>query len=698
MRFLKKILFYHKLYSVILLFIAISIFISLITYNNNDPSFNLVTENTPHNMLSYFGSYISDMLFQLIGLSSYIIPLCIIIWSYMIFQKGKISFFFIRVVSLLLAIILFCSGLHLLVIDKRLVNNIGGIVGSLVWYFIDQYYNIKEIHNVSSFVFVCVMLASVFLFFSFGIKFKRYIEIIISIVILICKTILRLGVVKTLYLKVKLLDKGNAYYAEEEFASVGTTQIGHDNDTSIMCSTVQKIQTKYYPLKKKLLKSRVHNRQDKILPSIDLLDTVIKNQDIANQSNKTLEENAQTLLLVLKDFGVKGTISEVYQGPVVTIYEFIPAAGIKLSRIIGLADDISRSLAVMSTRIASIPGKQSVGIEIPNNIRTFFQFRELVESKSFYNANIALPIVLGKNIQGSTIIVDLAKMPHLLISGTTGSGKSVAIHTMIISILYKYTPLECRIMMIDPKMLELSAYNDIPHLITPVITDSSKAVLALKWAVKEMESRYRLMSYLGVRNIENYNIKIQTALKEGQILERKIQTGFHQKTGKPIYEVIPIDREQMPFLIIIVDEVADLMLTAGKDVEQSIQRLSQMARASGIHIIMSTQRPSVDVITGVIKANFPSRISFKVSSKIDSRTILGEQGAEQLLGRGDMLYQSNGSKTLRVHGPFITDEEITRVSNFLRAQGTTDYISKVTEFSADNTLHQTASNKSIKKK
>ncbi len=326
-----------------------------------------------------------------------------------------------------------------------------------------------------------------------------------------------------------------------------------------------------------------------------------------------------------------------------------------------------------------IPGRNVLGIELPNKQRMFFRLKELVQTAEFQDRSIMLPIILGKDLGGIPMVADLAKMPHLLVAGTTGSGKSVAINAMIMSLLYRYTPQECRMIMIDPKMLELSAYDNIPHLMTPVVTEPGKAVVALKWAVKEMENRYRLMSHLGVRSIANYNMKLQEAVKEGQVLERKIQTGFDPETGKPSYESVPIDMNKMPFIVVIVDEMADLMLVAGKDIETSIQRLAQMARAAGIHIIMATQRPSVDVITGVIKANFPSRISFKVTSKIDSRTILGEQGSEQLLGMGDMLYMGNSSRILRVHGPFVDDNEVEKVTNFLRSTGVPEYISAVTE-------------------
>jgi S-DNA-T family DNA segregation ATPase FtsK/SpoIIIE len=382
---------------------------------------------------------------------------------------------------------------------------------------------------------------------------------------------------------------------------------------------------------------------------------------------------------VLDDFGVQGRITQVRPGPVVTLYELEPAPGTKSSRVIGLADDIARSMSAVSARVAVVPGRNAIGIELPNVGRETVLLRELLGDVSYEKTRTRLPLALGKDIGGTPVVADLAAMPHLLIAGTTGSGKSVAINTMILSLLYKLPPQDCRFIMIDPKMLELSVYDDIPHLLTPVVTDPRKAVVALKWAVREMEDRYKLMSKLGVRNLAAYNERIAEAETKGEMLKRTVQTGFDPASGRPIYEEQPLDMKPLPLIVIIVDEMADLMMVAGKDVEGSIQRLAQMARAAGLHLIMATQRPSVDVITGTIKANFPTRISFQVTSKIDSRTILGEQGAEQLLGRGDMLYMAAGGKVTRVHGPFVTDSEVEDVVRFLKAQAAPEYMSSVTE-------------------
>ena len=396
-------------------------------------------------------------------------------------------------------------------------------------------------------------------------------------------------------------------------------------------------------------------------------------------SDEALEENARLLESVLDDYGVKGEIVSVRPGPVVTMYELEPAPGLKASRVIGLADDIARSMSALSARVSTVPGRSVIGIELPNENREKVVLREILSSRAFGDGNQKLPLALGKDIGGEPMVANLAKMPHLLIAGTTGSGKSVAINTMILSLLYKLTPEECRLIMIDPKMLELSVYDGIPHLLSPVVTDPKKAVVALKWVVGEMEERYRKMSKMGVRNIDGYNSRVNDALSKGEMFSRTIQTGFDDETGDPVFETEEFQPEKMPYIVVIVDEMADLMMVAGKEIEACIQRLAQMARASGIHLIMATQRPSVDVITGTIKANFPTRISFQVTSKIDSRTILGEMGAEQLLGMGDMLYMAGGSKITRCHGPFVADEEVEEIVNHLKAYGPPEYKSGVVE-------------------
>lgn len=415
------------------------------------------------------------------------------------------------------------------------------------------------------------------------------------------------------------------------------------------------------------------------LPPLDLLDLAPAARRSAEINEDALAQNARLLESVLSDFGVSGSIIKVRPGPVVTMYELEPAPGTKTSRVIGLSDDIARSMSAVSVRVAVIPGRNVIGIELPNSRRETVHLRELLATDAYEKSASKLLLSLGKDISGQPIMVDLARMPHLLVAGTTGSGKSVAVNTMILSLLYRLSPDECKFIMIDPKMLELSVYDGIPHLIAPVVTEPAKAVVALKWTVKEMEERYRSMSKLGVRNITSYNQRLAEARKKGEVLTRTVQTGFDTETGKPIYEEQPLDLTHLPYIVVIVDEMADLMMVSGKDIEAAIQRLAQMARAAGIHIIMATQRPSVDVITGTIKANFPTRISFQVTSRIDSRTILSEPGAEQLLGQGDMLYMAGGGRITRVHGPLVTDKEVDNVVAFLSGQGAPSYIDSITE-------------------
>jgi len=414
------------------------------------------------------------------------------------------------------------------------------------------------------------------------------------------------------------------------------------------------------------------------VPPLSLLDNPV-NIVRHTLSDEALEENARMLESVLDDYGVKGEIVSVRPGPVVTMYELEPAPGLKASRVIGLSDDIARSMSALSARVSTVPGRSVIGIELPNDHREMVSFREILSTRDYGDGKLSLPLALGKDIGGDPVVTNLAKMPHLLIAGTTGSGKSVAINTMILSLLYRLTPEECRLIMIDPKMLELSVYDGIPHLLSPVVTDPKKAVVALKWAVAEMEDRYRKMSKMGVRNIDGYNGRVKEALAKGELFSRTVQTGFDEETGDPIFETDEFQPETLPYIVVIVDEMADLMMVAGKEIEACIQRLAQMARASGIHLIMATQRPSVDVITGTIKANFPTRISFQVTSKIDSRTILGEQGAEQLLGMGDMLYMAGGGKIQRCHAPFVSDEEVEKIVSYLKAYGPPDYVGGVVE-------------------
>jgi len=418
-------------------------------------------------------------------------------------------------------------------------------------------------------------------------------------------------------------------------------------------------------------------------PPVSLIQDVPPEVKGETLNEDALRRNAELLKTVLEDFNIKGDIVSIHPGPVVTLYELEPAPGTKSSKIISLSDDIARSMSAISVRCAVVPGRNVIGIELPNKTRKTVFMKEMLQSRLYDKTSAKLPLILGKDIGGQPILADLAKMPHLLVAGTTGSGKSVAVNTMIMSLLYRMSPEQCRFIMIDPKMLELSVYDDIPHLLTPVVTEPGKAVVALKWAVHEMEERYRNMSKLGVRNVEGYNQRMREAIKNEEQIMHKVQTGFEPDTGKPVFEDHPMTLAELPYIVVIVDEFADLMLVAGKDVENAIQRLAQMARAAGIHLIMATQRPSVDVITGVVKANFPTRISFQVTSKIDSRTILGDAGAEQLLGMGDMLYMAPGGRITRVHGPFVSDDDVEKTTDFLKSQAKPAYIHDVTSEEAE---------------
>ncbi len=651
--YINKLLSNNKVQSVCLILFGLLTVCPLITYNPDDPSFNTLADRYPSNIFGYFGSYFADGLYQSFGIASCLIPISFFVWGYNAWYMKKRWLYF-RIVVLLLSIISL-SIASTKIKSHYLPAGTGGTFGTIVSPLLE--------HMNSGAYYVSIFSTFILLFLLFEIKFPAFLDGVIRF----GKALTFLRPSFPVQNKVKApkpaFTRRAPFIDQDEYVKARSTYSSNKVEQGIL-----KVAE---PLRK-------YSDELSELPSVGLLRQP-DNQNIKIETATELQQTAKMLLAVLGDFGVKGQIINISQGPVVTLYEFEPSAGTKSSRIIGLSDDIARSLSAISTRIAVIPGRNVMGIELPNKQRAFFCLRELIETQEYQDTSIMLPLILGKDLAGKPFVADLAKMPHLLVAGTTGSGKSVAINTMIISLLYRYTPEECRLIMIDPKMLELSAYDGIPHLLTPVVTEPSKAVVALKWAVKEMENRYRLMSNVGVRNIAGYNAKILEAAKEGKVLERLIQTGFDPETGKPVYETVSISMEKLPFIVVIVDEMADLMLVAGKDIELSIQRLAQMARAAGIHIIMATQRPSVDVITGVIKANFPSRVSFKVTSKIDSRTILGEQGAEQLLGMGDMLYMGNSAKITRVHGPFVDDKEVEKVTEYLRSTGVPEYITAVTQ-------------------
>lgn len=649
MKYINYILESRYFKALILLVLSGVIFASLGSYSEYDSSINVVSDLETRNYLGNFGAYFADILYQYFGITAWFIPVSAIILAVNIILFEDIRN--IRFRFLLSIVASFSAGFLLYHLFS--VNDFG------FYRYFDKEVDNMEYEFRLVFDVIILFVASFTIFFSLGIKSEHYSKFF-----------------KFLYLFLYNLISSIFASSEED---ISVSKVKSVKKETKAASSKSNFNTKTYEDTDENNSSTIPTRidDDFELPSLDLLE-LDKKTNVLHESEQELEAKAEELLNVLKDFGVKGNIIEINQGPVVTLFEFEPAAGTKSSRVISLSDDIARTMCTVSARIAVIPGRNVLGIELPNKEREFFRLRELLESGYYNDEKINLPIVLGKDLGGKTYVVDLAKMPHLLVAGTTGSGKSVAINTMIISLLYRHTPKTCRFIMIDPKMLELSVYDNIPHLLTPVVTDPGKAVVALKWAVKEMENRYRLMSNLGVRNIYGYNERIRKAIASGEEITKKVQTGFEPDTGRPIYENVPVEMEELPFIVIIVDEMADLMLVAGKDIESSIQRLAQMARAAGIHLIMATQRPSVDVITGVIKANFPSRISFKVTSKIDSRTILGEQGSEQLLGMGDMLYMGTSSGIRRVHGPFVDDSEVEQISSFLKSQGDPEYVTSVT--------------------
>lgn len=623
-----------QLKSAIYLSLLMYIYISVFSYNYKDPSLNTATNQEVTNLGGVVGSYLADILVQFLGLASITIATTIV--YFLIFRASLLKIIYLTLINVAIYAILSQLSLG---ITARYMH--GGIVGNAL------------IDHCPFYIFTVV--ASIGVVGLVGWKRTVY------SLLFLCKKIFSLFTTKVLFFRLR---KTTDY-------SIAPLVIEGKYRT-----TRQQPKERQKKATEEIFKPPSSEFE---FPSIHLLSKV--EESMQRKQLNALESNKNLSLLeqVLSDFGVQGKIISVCYGPVVTLYKLEPQAGTKSARVIGLADDIARSMSALSARISIIRGQNAMGIELPNKEREIVMLRDLLESPEYQNANLNLPIALGKEISGKPVIADLTKMPHLLVAGTTGSGKSVAINTMILSLVYRLSPDECKMIMIDPKMLELSIYDAIPHLITPVVTEPKKAVIALKWIVKEMENRYRMMSYLNVRNVINYNQKITEAMNNGIELERVVQIGFNSTTGKPLFEKIPLKMETFPYIVVIVDEMADLMLVAGKDIECSIQRLAQMARAAGIHIIMATQRPSVDVITGVIKANFPTRISFAVTSKIDSRTILGEQGAEQLLGMGDMLYMASGGKIIRVHGPFVSDDEVQNIVDHLKTQGEPNYMEEITQ-------------------
>ncbi len=667
-----------------------------------DPSFNTTgTNEAVSNTLGLFGAYTADLLLQTLGAAAYLFATAFLVWGYRIFTRKPLKNFGGKIPLLLVSVLLGAIAFaRIPSFDSWGIGAyMGGSAGALIFTVMGNH--LQGWLGTMAFAFVAIsagiFFALIYLM-ALGISPSEWLE----------------GLRKTrettsaLSARIARLSAGfrawHSKYAQDEEtpAARAPRRISLNEDTAAEIvpaandeagdnkfSIIPKRKPVVTPRAEKPKAAAKEEKQKKLnlrnteeeweTPALDLLDDVPASAASAKLDESALQKNAELLQSTLNDFGVQGDILKVSPGPIVTLYEMEPAPGTKTSRVIGLSDDIARSMSAVSVRVAVVPGKNAIGIELPNAKREMVFLREMLASNDYAKTGAKLPLVLGKNIAGDPVIADLAKMPHLLVAGTTGSGKSVAVNTMILSLLYRLTPEQCRFIMIDPKMLELSVYDDIPHLLTPVVTEAHRAITALKWAVREMEDRYRAMSKLGVRNIDGFNERVRDAREKGEVLMHRVQTGFDSDTGKPVYEEQPIPLNDLPFIVIIVDEFADLMLVAGKEVENAIQRLAQMARAAGIHLIMATQRPSVDVITGVIKANFPTRISFQVTSKIDSRTILGDGGAEQLLGQGDMLYMAAGGRITRVHGPFVADDEVEKVVTFLKSQGTPDYIDGVTE-------------------
>ena len=699
-KFLNQI--FKKSMMLLLFFVSIAIFLSLLTFNPDDPGWGVVSLKESSNILGGAGSWISSLIIREFGLiPGFLLCFVLFIWSLKLFNNSIVKYFKLKVLSLILFVVLgSLSDAYLeLLITKYISfqNSSYFQEGYSDWIFTLFSKNISsllEISAISSSLILGISstIISLVLFFwisSLGPAEKQFFKFIAAPLI---KPLLWLSTIfYNLFFGVQNNEQEIASNKFSNWIVNFKNKFFKINDNSIQRKT-PKIRKNSISIKNKFdddpktLKNKKYVLQDDlplgsesgfILPSVKLLKNLT--EDINPPSKETLDLNAKVLEGVLSDYSINGNIASVRYGPVVTRYDLEPAPGLRSQRVISLADDIARSMSVEAVRVAMVPGQNVIGIELPNKIRETVILRNILEHEEFKASTYSLPVCLGKNIAGFPIIVDLSKMPHLLVAGTTGSGKSVGINAMILSLLYKHTPETCRMIMIDPKMLELSVYDGIPHLLTPVVTDPKKAVVALKWAVREMGTRYMSMSKLGVRNIDSYNSRLADARRKGEILSKSTQVGFDPDTGQPIFEDQQISLTPLPFIVVVIDEVADLMLVAGKDIEAAVQRLAQMARAAGIHVVMATQRPSVDVITGTIKANFPTRISFQVTSKIDSRTILGEQGAEQLLGKGDMLYMAGGGKVTRVHGPFVEDSEVEEVAKFLSNQSVPEYDETITE-------------------
>ena len=638
-----------------LISLGLIILFSLFSFNPQDNSVYKFDSNFQdyNNLLGFTGSLISDVLLRAFGHSSYFFPIFLLLNGYKILTLKIIKWYSFACLPFLIMLTCFFS--VVLVNEFSFIELQGGFLGKALFYYFQTFLIIDSSYYYFLAGLALIMILSLAITFNIGFKnVLRLFQISKSMISFIFQIVSKRKIKINLSNSIKIVRKSNL------------TDPGKSSLTSNKKRSVRA--TKF------------------IFPSIKLLEEPKMIEGLEIENRKNAEINKALLSNVLNDFKISGQIIDVKQGPIVTLFELKPAPGTLTSSVISRTEDIARSMSAISARISTIPGKDALGIEIPNKRRETVYLRELLSSNLNENEDIKLPLALGKDIFGNPVIVDLARMPHLLVAGTTGSGKSVGINAMLLSLLFTLTPEECRLILIDPKMLELSIYQDIPHLLTEVVTDPKKAVSALKWSVKEMEMRYQMMSHLGVREIDDYNNKVRKILEKGEVIFKEIQVGYDSETGKPVMEKKALDLNIFPKIVVVVDELADLMLTSGKEIEGAIQRLSQMARASGIHLIVATQRPSVDVITGTIKSNFPTRISYKVVNKVNSRTIIEEQGAEQLLGQGDLLITMLGERLKRVHGPFVQTEEVQSVVEHLRKQGEPEYLHSVTveEDEADN--------------
>ena len=688
-----------------LIVLAGLIALSLVTYVPTDESFNSAGAGSTANLAGLPGAYVSDLILQGMGIAGAVMIVVYLAWGYALLSQRRLSLYLLRFALLPIGVVTMATGFAALPAPGYwpIASGMGGSVGVIVAGAVLPFVAALGV-PAWGFAALCFLLAAAALFAALGLTATQR------------RALFGLGW-RSARLAARLAWSGLVWLFRSRSAAAiaagadeapkprrapstprkglrgrveprlfgGAANAGGKEEAPDPEPPVRLVEKR--GKKPKPGKRDAKERQGTLdlgpmleyhLPALDLLAAVPAKSKKSGADDAALAQNARLLETVLDDFGVQGEIVKVRPGPVVTLYELEAAPGTKSSRVIGLADDIARYMSAISVRVAVVPGRNVIGIEIPNASRETVYLRELFATDSYEATAHRLTLALGKDIGGEPVMADLARMPHLLVAGTTGSGKSVGINSMILSLIYRLSPDECKFIMIDPKMLELSVYEGIPHLLTPVVTEPGKAVVALKWAVREMESRYQAMSKLGVRNIAGYNKRLAEAKVKGETLTRTVQTGFDDHTGEPVFEEQPLDLNPLPFIVVVVDEMADLMLIAGKDVEAAIQRLAQMARAAGIHLIMATQRPSVDVITGTIKANFPTRISFQVISKIDSRTILGDQGAEQLLGQGDMLYMEGGGRITRVHGPFVSDAEVERIVKYLKTQGTPAYLEDVT--------------------